>query len=107
VNVVIDAQRNEFYLAGYEISENGLKEIEPLKIVTLVEIQSRADADETSAGPEVAKWFPNGRMIFPRAATLARLAAGRSDFIAGEKLEPVYLREANFVKVGQGRMSAS
>jgi hypothetical protein len=44
------------------------------------------------------KWFPNGRTIFPRAAMLARLAAGRNDFAAGEKLEPVYLRETNFVK---------
>jgi tRNA threonylcarbamoyladenosine biosynthesis protein TsaB len=107
VNVVIDAQRNEFYLAGYEISENGWKEIEPLKIVTPAEIQSRADADEISAGPEVAKWFPVGRVVFPHAAMLARLASGRSDFIAGEKLEPVYLRETDFVKVSPGRMAAS
>ena len=33
VNVVIDAQRGEFYLANYEISADGVKEIEPLKIV--------------------------------------------------------------------------
>jgi len=106
VNVVVDAQRNEFYLAGYEISENGWKEIEALKIATAREIQSRADADEILAGPEVAKWFPKGRVIFPRAATLARMAAGRGDFIAGEKLEPVYLREANFVKAAPVRMAA-
>ena len=43
VNVVIDAQRNEFYLAAYEISADGGKEIEPLKILPLAEIQSRAD----------------------------------------------------------------
>jgi hypothetical protein len=29
---------------------------------------------------------------------VARLAAGRTDFVAGEKLEPVYLRETAFVK---------
>jgi hypothetical protein len=29
---------------------------------------------------------------------LATLAAQRTDFVAGEKLEPVYLRETNFVK---------
>ncbi len=29
---------------------------------------------------------------------LAQLAAGRIDFKAGEKLAPIYLREANFVK---------
>jgi tRNA threonylcarbamoyladenosine biosynthesis protein TsaB len=107
VNMVIDAQRNEFYRAGYEISENGWNEIEPLKIVTLAEIQSRADVDEILAGPEVARWFPAGRVIFPRAATLARLAAGHGDFVAGEKLEPVYLRETSFVKAPPGRLAAS
>jgi tRNA A37 threonylcarbamoyladenosine modification protein TsaB len=96
--VVIDAQRNEFYLAAYEISADGWREIEPLRILTLAEVQARADAGEILIGPEVTHWFPNGRTFFPRAATLVKLAAGRNDFVAGEKLEPVYLRETNFVK---------
>jgi hypothetical protein len=29
---------------------------------------------------------------------LARLAVGRSDFVAGEDLSPIYLRETSFVK---------
>jgi tRNA threonylcarbamoyladenosine biosynthesis protein TsaB len=98
VNVVIDAQRNEFYLAAYEISADGWRKIEPLRILTLAEVQARADAGEILIGPEVTHWFPNGRTFFPRAATLVKLAAGRNDFVAGEKLEPVYLRETNFVK---------
>lgn len=98
VNVVVDAQRNEFYLATFQISTGGVKETGPLKILPLAEIQLRAAADEILTGPEVTKWFPNGRTIFPRAAVLAKLAAGRNDFAAGEKLEPVYLRETNFVK---------
>ena len=98
VNVVVDAQRNEFYLAAFEISAGGVKETGPLKILPLAEIQMRAAADEILTGPEVMKWFPKGRTIFPRAAVLATLAAGRTGFAAGEKLEPVYLRETNFVK---------
>jgi tRNA threonylcarbamoyladenosine biosynthesis protein TsaB len=98
VNVVVDAQRGEFYLAAYEISAGGWREIEPLKIVPLAEIQSRADAKEVLAGPDAARWFPNGRTIFPRAVMLAKLAADRNDFLPGERLEPVYLRETNFVK---------
>jgi tRNA threonylcarbamoyladenosine biosynthesis protein TsaB len=98
VNVVIDAQRNEFYLAAHEISDAGWKEIEPLRILTFAEIQARADAGEMLIGPEVTRWFSSGRMIIPRAATLAKLAADRNDFVAGEKLEPVYLRVTNFVK---------
>jgi len=98
VNVMVDAQRNEFYLATYEISAGGWNASGPLRIVTAGEIQSRVEAREILIGPEVTRWFPGGRIIFPRAATLAQLAVERDDFVAGEKLEPIYLREANFVK---------
>jgi tRNA A37 threonylcarbamoyladenosine modification protein TsaB len=106
VNVVIDAQRNEFYLAAYEISADGWREIEPLRILTRTEVESRAGAKEILIGPEVTRWFPNGRMVFPRAAMLGQLALNRNDFAAGDKLEPVYLRETNFVKAPPGRRIA-
>ena len=92
VNVVIDAQRHEFYLAQWEISIGDRKEISPLKIATAGEIEERKAAGEICVGPEAA------RILFPRAAMPARLASGRMDFVAGEKLEPVYLRETTFVK---------
>ena len=107
VNVVIDAQRNEFYLAAYEISAAGRKEIEPLRIVTRVEVESRAGANEILIGPDVTRWFPNGRMVFPRAAVLGQLALSRSDFVAGDKLEPIYLRETNFVKAPPSRRTVT
>jgi len=103
VNVVIDAQRNEFYLAAYEISADGRREVEPLRIVTRAEVESRAGAKEILIGPEVTRWFPNGRMVIPRAAVLGQLALSRSDFVAGDKLEPIYLREASFVKAPPSR----
>jgi tRNA threonylcarbamoyladenosine biosynthesis protein TsaB len=105
VNVVIDAQRGEFYLAAYQISEGGVREMEPLKIVTAAKVQSCASAGEILAGPEVARWFAAGKNLFPSAPMLATLAAGRRNFIAGEKLEPVYLRETNFVKAPPGRVT--
>jgi tRNA threonylcarbamoyladenosine biosynthesis protein TsaB len=105
--VVIDAQRNEFYLAAYEISAAGWKEVEPLRILTRAEVESRAGANEMLIGPEVTRWFPNGRMVFPRAAVLGQLALGRSDFVAGDKLEPIYLRETNFVKAPPSRQIAT
>jgi tRNA threonylcarbamoyladenosine biosynthesis protein TsaB len=106
VNVLIDAQRNEFYLAAYEISADGWREIEPLRILTRAEVESRAGAKEILIGPEVTRWFPNGRMVFPRAAMLGQLALNRNDFAAGDKLEPIYLRETNFVKAPPGRRTA-
>ena len=92
VNVVIDAQRGEFYLATWEISAAARAEIAPLKIVTAAEIAARKNAGEICAGPAVDP------VLFPSAAWLARLAAGRNDFVAGERLEPIYLRETSFVK---------
>jgi tRNA threonylcarbamoyl adenosine modification protein YeaZ len=103
VNVVIDAQRDEFYLATYEIAADGWREITPLKILSLAEVQSGTGADGILIGPEVTRWFPAGRTIFPRAAALAQLAARRNEFIPGEKLEPIYLRETNFVKTKAAR----
>ncbi len=98
INVVINAQRNEFYLAAYEISSRGWKEIEPLQITALPGIQTRANAGEIWVGPEVTKWMPKGKILFPSASTLGRLVAGRRDFVDGDKLTPIYLRQANFIK---------
>ena len=103
VNVVIDAQRGEFYLAAYEIGPDGWREIAPLKILSPVKAQSLAGTDGVLTGPEVTRWFPRGRTIFPRAAALAELAARRNDFTPGEKLVPIYLRETNFVKATPAR----
>src|SRR5258706_5377346 len=98
VEVVIDAQRNEFYLAGYQIDPAGSQEIDPLRLANLAGVQAREQAGGIIVGPEGSKWFSNGRIIFPRATALGQLALARNDFVAGEKLEPIYLRETNFIK---------
>jgi tRNA threonylcarbamoyl adenosine modification protein YeaZ len=104
VAVVIDAQRQEFYLAAYELNAAGWTEVEPLKIVSLAAVRGRTDGAERLVGPEVTRWFPAGQIISPTAATLTRLAAGRTDFVSGDKLEPVYLRDTAFVKAPPSRV---
>jgi len=104
VNVIVDAQREEFYIAGYELGADGIREIEPLRIVTGAEVITRADIGEVLIGPEVMRWFPSGKTIFPRAAMLGRMALTRTDFISGEKLVPIYLRETKFVKAPPPRV---
>ncbi len=104
VQVVIDAQRKEFYLAGYELGQESRRELEPLHLTTLAALQELADKGETMVGPEVTRWFAQGRVIFPRAGTLGRLALARKDFTAGEQLEPIYLRETKFVKAPPPRV---
>jgi tRNA threonylcarbamoyl adenosine modification protein YeaZ len=104
VNVIVDAQRGEFYLASYELAHDAYREIEALKIVTTAEVRQRAETGGALIGPEVSHWFPAGKTVFPRATTLGTLALNRTDFIAGEKLEPIYLRETTFVKAPPPRI---
>jgi len=101
--VVIDAQRNEFYLGQYEITSTARVEVRPLCIATLAQVQECAAAGFLLIGPEAPRWFPSGREVIPRAASLARLAARRDDVVPGEKLQPIYLRETKFVKAPPAR----
>jgi tRNA threonylcarbamoyl adenosine modification protein YeaZ len=104
INIVIDAQRNEFYLAQYAPGEKGWSEVQPLHLATLAEVQQIDRAGQALIGPEVTKWFPGGRIVFPRAAVLGQIALRRNNFVPGEKLEPIYLRETSFVKAPPPRM---
>lgn len=98
VNLVVDAQRGEFYLAEWNLTQTERQELAPLRIVTAAELAARKAAGEICAGPELE------RPLFPSAAALATLAARRSDYAPGETLEPVYLRVASFVKAPAGRV---
>ena len=107
VHVVIDAQRGEFYLAGYDLSAESRREIEPLRLATMPEMRACFEAGGALVGPEAANWFPGSRVIFPRAATLGWLASGRTDFVPGEALAPIYLRQTQFVKAPPPRILPS
>ena len=96
--VVIDAQRDEFYLADWEICDDKPREVEPLRLASRTEIEEHERQGEFLIGPEVTKWFPSGRIVFPAATMLAQLAVSRTDFVCGEKLTPIYLRETAFIK---------
>jgi tRNA threonylcarbamoyladenosine biosynthesis protein TsaB len=95
VSVVINAQREEFYCATYDIAEPSWTEITPLKILSRAGVLSLSQG-RLLIGPEAPK-FPDGRLIFPSAAAVGRLAE-RRDKQSTEQLEPIYLRETTFVK---------
>ena len=102
--VVVDAQRGEFYLATWDLSDAGLRNLEPLHIVSADEAKARAGSGECIVGTEVTRWFSSGKIIFPRAATLAKLALDRTEVGSGASLEPIYLRETTFVKAPAPRV---
>lgn len=103
VAVVIDAQRKEFYLADYELTESGWREVKPLRLAALAEVQAAAGLGPV-VGPEITRWFPGAKAVFPRAAMLALIARSKTGFIRGEELEPVYLRPTQFVKAPPPRI---
>ncbi len=107
INIVIDAQRKEFYLAGYEVSETVRREVERLRVASWGEVEAGMNAGEMVVGPEVSRWFPAGREIFPSAAALGQLAVNRTEYVSGERLEPIYLRETQFVKAAPLRVIPS
>jgi tRNA threonylcarbamoyladenosine biosynthesis protein TsaB len=104
VNIAIDAQRNEYYLAEYEITADERREMAPLRLATFDEVTRHLKAGAIVGGPDADKLFDGGRALYPSAATAGLLAVGRKDFMAGEKLEPVYLRETAFVKAPPPRI---
>jgi tRNA threonylcarbamoyladenosine biosynthesis protein TsaB len=103
VLVVIDAQRQEFYAASYDVSPGGYRELEPLRLISGAEVQERGRAADLVIGPDVVAGVPACRLSFPRAATLASLALTRTDSTPAEAMEPIYLRETSFVKAPPAR----
>src|SRR5207249_7042118 len=98
---------NELYFAAYEIETSGWRETQRLRLASMDEARARVEGGETVVGPEVAKWFASGLPLFPDAAILGQLAARRNDFLSGEKLEPIYLRETAFIKAPPPRVILS
>lgn len=103
INIIIDAQKNEFYLAGYDVSDNGFSEMEKLHLTSMSRVEEHIAAGEPVIGPDAGR-FAKGTILFPSAESIVQLACSRSDFISATELEPIYLREANFVKAPPPRI---
>jgi tRNA threonylcarbamoyl adenosine modification protein YeaZ len=103
VTFVIDAQRSECYLATYSITERDFQEVESLRIVSRAQVLARLGSGRHVLGPDRIPGAAT-ELLFPEAAVLARLAASSRSFVPGEKLEPIYLREARFAKAPPPRV---
>ena len=97
-HVVIDAQRNEFYLASYELLDQSVTCRKPLHLSPREALEDALNTGGIPIGPEVTKWFSGGRIVYPTAEALVELARNRRDFMPGEHIEPIYLRQTSFVK---------
>lgn len=97
-NVGIDAQREELFLARYEATPSGSRLVAPFHCADESDWK-RLAAGEVCYQPDLLETNEKGMIpLPPPATTLAQFATGRSDFISGSLLEPIYLRLAQFVK---------
>lgn len=97
-DVLVDAQRGEFYRAGYEITADKVREVLPLHLTSREAVLALELSGALLIGSDLTRELPGVRPMFPLAASLGRIAQTRGDFVPGGKLTPIYLRETTFVK---------
>lgn len=103
-DVIIDAQRGEFYRAGFANHNGAAQELGPLELVSATTVRTLEASGDLLIGPEVARWFPAGRIVFPTATQLLHLAQTNAGATSDGVLEPIYLREPTFVKAPPPRV---
>lgn len=105
LDVAVDAQREEYYLASYHLAPGVFKETSPLHLASRAEVQSGLDAGHRLAGPNLSPWFPNAIDLAPCASMICQLAGASSGAVLAkaEQFEPIYLRQTAFVKAPKPR----
>jgi tRNA threonylcarbamoyladenosine biosynthesis protein TsaB len=98
IAVAVDAQRGDYYLANYEVSDVGAVAQTTLRIVPRAELEATSAAGELLLMLENLPAVPGARTLFPTAADVAVVAAGAAAIGEGGSLEPIYLRAVSFVK---------
>ncbi len=98
--IVIDAQRGEFYCADYDVENGSFKCAKELSIVDINTINNTKD--RILIGTDIR--FKNAIQLTPDAKSIYRLSINNNNFVAGEKLEPIYLRQISFVKAPPPRV---
>lgn len=98
-NVVFDAQRNEAYVIRYQIGEGAAHPLGGFELLMANEEQQRRERGEIFLKADLGPWKLGKEMVlFSDARVIGQMAAQRNDFVSGERLEPIYLRKAEFVK---------
>ena len=98
IAIVIDAQRQEFYLSLFELTTHGRSELEPLRVASRADVESAAQQGCALAGPDITRWFPQAEILYPSAEMAGRLALEKTENTPGHLIEPIYLRATQFVK---------
>jgi tRNA threonylcarbamoyl adenosine modification protein YeaZ len=96
-HLIIDAQRHEHYHTTWNLTETEQTETKPLSIIGVVEAFELESFGPDQPGMRYCK------PLHPCAVQLAKLAANRNFDVPGFAIEPIYLRQTEFVKAAPTR----
>lgn len=104
--MLADAQRGEFALGLYELSNDGCVPCEPLRVAARSELVSLTNEGVTLHGPDLMALSPMVRPLFPTATWIAKFAGRKSERVEPGALEPLHVRQAVFQKAPPPRFRA-
>ena len=98
ITFAVDAARGEFYIAKFELEDEGIKTLEHTHLVKRREFEHLLNSESIITGPCLEKNFPAANDRYPAAKYVGIIASLRANFTEASELEPVYLRQLDFVK---------
>jgi tRNA threonylcarbamoyl adenosine modification protein YeaZ len=104
INVIIDAQRDEYYWSRFEISPTVWQQLNSLTLASKADMLALEQAGEILAGPEAERFAKTGRVLQPTAEGVAQIAKARLHSASDAPLEPIYLRPTAFIKAAAPRI---
>ena len=106
-NIVCDAQRGEVFAARYQLGAEAPRALGGFALLSSLEEEQRRAAGEVFFKADQGSWrLGHEPVLLADARVVGRMAAGRTDFVSGDQLEPLYLRRAEFVKAPAPKFSA-
>ena len=107
-NIVCDAQRGEVFAARYQLGANAPQALGGFELLSPGEEERRRAAGEIFFKADQGPWRLGHELVLTAdARVVGEMATGRTDFVSGDQLEPIYLRRAEFVKAPAPKFSAS
>ena len=98
ITFAVDAARGEFYIAKFELGDEGIKSLEHTHLVKRREFEQLLNSEPMITGPSLKKNFSAANDRYPAAKYVGIIASLRANFTEASELEPVYLRQLDFVK---------
>jgi len=98
ITFAVDAARGEFYIAKFELGDEGIKSLEHTHLVKRREFEQLLNSEPMITGPSLKKNFSAANDRYPAAKYVGIIASLSANFTEASELEPVYLRQLDFVK---------